>query len=257
MENNRHWISNDWIKLLGAVVILFLIIFSWFLPHTTASSLPPYPRAEAAWSYDAENLALLDAQGLPVYSLSDDKQRWQPIIPAAIEAELAEGHQLLQKVNGDWIILAADGSLQAQMTQNDSQWLLFPATEQPTATPLPSSTPTRVATLTSQTPTPILMSLPTSEVGYGCQTSVPSRLFVGDKVIALSNLYLRQVPYVADNVITYNIVGAELTIVDGPRCMPHEDGYYIWWLVESPYGQVGWSEETTLHSGEYLMEPIP
>jgi hypothetical protein len=103
--------------------------------------------------------------------------------------------------------------------------------------------------------------VPTSAVSgeidiENCPASAPSQLHVGDTAVALSNLYLRSVPYVGDNVITYNIVGAELQVVDGPLCKPHADGYYIWWLVESPYGLVGWTAETTLHTGEYLMVPV-
>ena len=258
MKNDSRWISYDWYKLIAALVLLFVLILSLALRTKPQTSLPPYPPADTAWHYDAENQALLDAQGTPAYVLTDDGLRWQPVIPPAIAADLPQGYQLMQKLNGDWVILSPDGQSLAQMTQKDTHWssmvLPMPPTETAQPTSEPTSTPLPTAT---QQATAQLMVLPTSLSGYGCQTSAPSQLAVGDTVVALSNLYMRKVPYVADNVITYNVVGAHLKIIDGPRCMPHEDGYYIWWLVESPYGIVGWSEETTLHSGEYLMEPVP
>ena len=92
---------------------------------------------------------------------------------------------------------------------------------------------------------------------FDCPSVSPSRLGVGDKAVTLINLYQRTAPYVADNVVTYNLAGAELTILDGPNVSAHEGGYYVWWLVKSPYGLVGWSAENTLTSGEYLMVPAP
>jgi hypothetical protein len=345
MKFFRNWITLDWVKLVVALILFFLIILFWTKPEDvrvySISSLPPYPSASFNWKM--EDGILINPNGNQVYALTEDGKRWQPVIPAEVLGQLPAKYEVLQSVDGEWIILDEKGVKLAGLDPVEHKWkavLRVPTTNptstrtavpsitdtsEPTLTPtitqtftetptstetaiptqtftntatktftatftatktktsLPSETPVPTSTFTlvpSWTPWPTSTSwptntpwptstrlpatatlVPTSAVSgeidiENCPASAPSQLHVGDTAVALSNLYLRSVPYVGDNVITYNIVGAELQVVDGPLCKPHADGYYIWWLVESPYGLVGWTAETTLHTGEYLMVPV-
>ena len=345
MKFFKNWITLDWVKLIITLILVFLMIIFWPKEENvqvyTISALPPYPSATFNWRLEEGNL--INPDGNYVYALTEDGKRWQPIIPPEVLSQLPAKYEVLQAVDGEWMILDQAGVKLAGLDPVEHKWkavlrvptktltftrTLIPSetntpepsltptitetftetptqtetptitqtftltasntftatfTETSTKTPVPSKTavPTKTFTLVpswtpwptstpwlTNTPWPTSTSIPatatlvpTSAVSgeidiANCPASAPSQLHVGDTAVALSNLYLRSVPYVGDNVITYNVVGAELEVLDGPLCKPHSDGYYIWWLVESPYGLVGWTAETTLHTGEYLMVPV-
>jgi hypothetical protein len=358
MKLFKNWITLDWVKLVVALTLFFLMILFWQekeeIQRISVSALPPYPESSFNWHFDFENTTLINPDGNKVYMLSEDGKRWQPIIPAEVLGQLPAKYEVLQAIDGEWMILDQAGAKLAGLDPVEHKWkavlrvptktLTFTRTPIPsetntlepsltptitetftetatrtetptitqtfthtvtntftatftvtnTKTPVPSKTaaptktavptkmavPTKTFTLVpSWTPWPTSTSWPTNkpwptsttipptktipptsalsgEIDIAdCPASAPSQLQVGDTAVAMSNLYLRTVPYVGDNVLTYNVVGAELQVIDGPLCKPHADGYYIWWLVESPYGLVGWTAETTLHTGEYLMIP--
>jgi hypothetical protein len=37
--------------------------------------------------------------------------------------------------------------------------------------------------------------------------------------------------------------------------MPYWTGAYLWWQIQLPDGNVGWSAEGSLHGSFYFMEP--
>ncbi|MBI9050798.1 MAG: hypothetical protein JEZ00_15365 [Anaerolineaceae bacterium] len=328
MKIFQRWITLDWVKLVIVLVLFFMMLLFGKEKQETqrisVSALPPYPASSFHWQFDIENATLRNPDGKSVYTLTEDGKRWQPIIPPEVQTQLPQKYEVLQGLNGEWVILDADGQKVAGLDASDHKWkavLRVPTktatdvptttpsdtpTEQPTSTFTVTMTPTETATATftetatstatntatftatipatattiptstatkvpSATLIPTRTMLPsatqvatalptasqTGEISMDvCPASAPSQLHVGDTAVAMANLYLRSVPYVADNVITYNVIGAQLEVMDGPLCKPHADGYYIWWLVKSPYGLVGWTAETTLHSGEYLMVPV-
>jgi hypothetical protein len=267
METKHTWTSYDWIKLLAALILLFLLILlvmhSYFVKSAPAQ-VPPYPAADFSWNEDKE--ILFNPQGTPVYMLTTDGKRWQPMIPAKVQTQLPQQVQLYQNTSGDWIILDEKGQILATLNHITQQWQvkLNLAELAPSATLLPTATPTKAPTNTatllpqnSATPTPTEALQPTGTVIAGCPVSMASQLAIGDTAVARANVYLRRTPYVGDNVISYNVVGAKFLVLDGPQCVAHDNGYYIWWLVESPYGQIGWSAENTLFGKENLLVPLP
>jgi hypothetical protein len=265
MNNEKRWIAYDWIKLVVALSLLLVVVNflapSFLVKATPTASLPPYPPADFSWQLDTVHTQLLDPQGVPVYALTEDELRWQPLLSPHLLEILPQEVQMLQTSAGDWIIQGMEGKKLAEMKHATHLWQVAQVEAQvlPTATMQASQTPTSLpptATPQAATAAPLISFLPTM-TDYDCPMSLPSQLVVGELVVAQANIYMRSAPYIADNVITYHLAGTELTVLDGPECVAHGDGYYLWWLVEGPYGLIGWSAENTLTSGDYLMVPAP
>jgi len=134
----------------------------------------------------------------------------------------------------------------------------------PTNTPLPTSTPTPEPTNTPEpikspdpetSPTPVVES--PSEPGEVCAKLAPPQLQVGMKAIIQRRLNFRSSPGIKNNWILTNTPGTQVEVVGGPTCTRYEDGIaYLWWQIELPNGQVGWSAEASAHGYLYFMEPV-
>jgi hypothetical protein len=79
---------------------------------------------------------------------------------------------------------------------------------------------------------------------------------VGTNARILRRLNFRSSPGIRDNWILTNIPGTPVEIVEGPECIPHLWGAYLWWLIQLPDGRIGWSAEGSLHGTFYFMEPM-
>jgi hypothetical protein len=139
-----------------------------------------------------------------------------------------------------------------------------PATQ--TASPSPAPTATETAASTETLPPPTATPAPTAtailatggktEVA-SCQTSLPSRLSVGQTAEVLRNLNLRAEPSIGAAILGTSLPGRRVEILDGPVCTPQGDRAYLWWKVRRADGSEGWSAETALLEAAYFLNPVP
>jgi cytoskeletal protein RodZ len=128
----------------------------------------------------------------------------------------------------------------------------------PTASVQPS--PTQIFTPTS-TGTPVSEATATQIVGtpsgtYTCESALSrSRLQVGGNAMILRRLNFRSSPGIQNNWLQTNLPGTQVEVLDGPTCLPHFIGAYVWWQIRLPDGQVGWSAEISLLGRFYFIEP--
>jgi len=72
----------------------------------------------------------------------------------------------------------------------------------------------------------------------------------------IRRLNFRSSPGIQNNWLQTNIPGTQVEIVDGPTCLPHFMGAYVWWQIKLPDGQIGWSAEASAFGGFYFIEPV-
>jgi hypothetical protein len=141
-----------------------------------------------------------------------------------------------------------------------------------TATPTPFSEPSPTASVQpspTQISTPTSTGTPISEPTATQITETPSsadvceaamsrsRLQVGENATILRRLNFRSSPGIQNNWLQTNLPGTQVEIIDGPTCLPHFIGAYVWWQIKLPDGQIGWSAEASLFGRFYFMEPNP
>lgn len=158
--------------------------------------------------------------------------------------------------------------------------LLVPTTEEPTDEPtLPAPisptvmTPTPTATASPEeppapvtdtpapapvtdTPTPTPAPAPEPAPDTTCNTSMPSRLSVGQAARTLVNLNMRSGPDIKAPLVQTNRAGNRVEIIGGPQCNPQGDRAYLWWQIRLGDGKEGWSAETPLIQMNYFLEPL-
>lgn len=137
-----------------------------------------------------------------------------------------------------------------------------------TVTPVLIPSPTRTSTSVpptsipspTQSPVPAPSSTPIVEVPSDtevCDAATSrSRLQVGRNAIILRRLNFRTSPGIRNNWILTNIPGTQVEIIDGPVCLPHFIGAYLWWQIKLPDGRLGWSAEASLFGKFYFIEPV-
>lgn len=117
-----------------------------------------------------------------------------------------------------------------------------------TARPQPTVAPTSTGTPVSQ---------PTPSGTYTCESALSrSRLQVGGNARIIRRLNFRSSPGIQNNWLRTNLPGTQVEVLDGPVCLPHFNGAYVWWQIRLPDGQVGWSAEVSLLGRFYFMEPV-
>jgi hypothetical protein len=131
-----------------------------------------------------------------------------------------------------------------------------------TAAPeLPAPTTTRAVEPTSPaaeqdaSTTPLQADEPATPEA-GCPLAMPTRLKVGDQVRVVSPLHMRSAPEISSNLVQTNQAGTQLEIIEGPVCMPFQNGAHLWWKVLRQDGASGWSAEGTANGSAYFMEPL-
>jgi hypothetical protein len=70
-------------------------------------------------------------------------------------------------------------------------------------------------------------------------------------------LNFRSSPGIANNWLRTNLPGTKVEVIGGPECSPHVAGAYVWWQINLPDGQMGWSAEASQFGSFYFMEPMP
>ena len=133
-------------------------------------------------------------------------------------------------------------TLEATATPTSSDVALSPT---PTVTESPAAETTDLATVT-----------PVPEGTAACNTSVPSRLSVGDTARVVQRLNMRDAASITAPILQTNSIDTQAEIIGGPVCTPVGDRAYLWWQIRLANGAEGWSAESPLNEATYLLEPI-
>ena len=118
-----------------------------------------------------------------------------------------------------------------------------------TLTPISAATEAATATAAQATPGPAQNAT--------CNTSVPSRLSVGQKARVLQRLNMRSNAAISASLIKTNPTNTQVDIIGGPVCTPVGDHAYLWWQIRLADGSEGWSAESPLNHASYFLEPLP
>ena len=123
-----------------------------------------------------------------------------------------------------------------------------------TATPRSTETPATLPTAIDSSATP---SEETSAEVADCEAISRSQLQVGSTAVINRRLNFRSSPGIGKNLILTNVPGTRVEVVGGPACTHYRNGgAYLWWKIELPDGQIGWSAEASAFGTFYFMEPI-
>jgi hypothetical protein len=131
-----------------------------------------------------------------------------------------------------------------------------PASPTPTAAAL-TVTPTAVATEAATNVTATPTAAGQSNGSSSCNTSVPSRLSVGQTARIVTRLNMRNDASINAALIQTNPTNTQVEIIGDPVCETVGDRAYLWWQIRLPDGTEGWSAETQLNNPSYFLEPIP
>lgn len=127
-----------------------------------------------------------------------------------------------------------------------------------TATSMPISTDTPVP-LPTESPVPETLPAPIIEIPSDqnvCEAVSRSQLQVGMKATIVRRLNFRSSPGIFNNWILTNDPNTEVEIIGGPSCTRYQNGgAYLWWQIQLPNGQIGWSAEASAFGAFYFMEP--
>jgi hypothetical protein len=138
-------------------------------------------------------------------------------------------------------------------------------TAAPSASPTAQATGTPTAVSTTETTTPIAAGVtatptneaaPTQAQNAACNTSVPSRLSVGQSARVIQRLNMRAEASIDASLIQTNPTNTQVEIIGGPVCTPVGERAYLWWQIRLPDGSEGWSAESPLNDAIYFLEPI-
>ena len=257
MNKKSGFIPYDGFKLVVAIILLIIIFGLWMTstngkgappppmveenaeiaeasptqappptPQPTEAveeevKLPPFPEPSDGLSYDVESGFVVDADGNPLYQLSEDGTGWIPIVPDEMQSmELsAEGEE--------WILSDDEGKKYAWDAATHS-WVEVPQEE--------------VAEEAAST--------------VECEGAAPSQLISGGEAEVLSNVNFRSSPGVGDNWIATLQSGSRLKVLGETACIPYGSGAYLWWLLEREDGSTGWTAEAPITSANYFIQPV-
>ena len=261
MENKNRISLYDFIKLAFVLVLVsFVIVIAQPAERpvqVAETNLPEFPPANFEWEYDPTTHELMNPQGVQLYRLGPDGTFWQPVIPASVSLQLPGGYRRRQNNQGGWQIFDSSGAIVASWNAVEFRWvmgLIRTATPlRPTATPELSATPTLRPTLT---PRPTLTGTATATATQSCNTPVETRLTAGQPARVVINLNLHTIPEMTDNVFGASPALAIVDVLQGPLCVPYQDGAYWWWEIRNEKGVTGWSVEATLSGEEYFLAPL-
>jgi hypothetical protein len=124
-----------------------------------------------------------------------------------------------------------------------------PTTAAPTLTPTAATTEAATVTPESATATP-------QAQGTSCNTSMPSRLSVGQTARVLQRLNMRRDASITAPILLTSPIDTQVQIIGGPVCTPVGDHAYLWWQIRQGSGAEGWSAEMPLNEATYFLEPV-
>jgi hypothetical protein len=201
-----------------------------------AQELPELPAAGGRLVLNAERNALADLLGEVIYTLSENVEKWVPVIKPTFEKELPDGYLLTEDENGTWAILASSGEVLFIFNQQNFGW-----------------------DMQDQPPVENTESEVMSEPLLSCPLANPVRISgMGQKVRVINAVIpLRASPAVnSRNILMPLVQGTNLEVVGGPVCTPYLDGANVWWIVRAPDGLKGYAAEGSAASATYYLTPI-
>lgn len=195
-----------------------------------------------------------------------------PAAPAPVEGDVGPGptdapQPLLETEVASEVVESATPSLPAATDT--------PITEPPTVTAVPTesesaptataapaeseSAPTATAASTESESTPTATPDTAGDAVSSddtCNTSVPSRLSVGEMAQVVQRLNMRSDASITAPILRTNPINTQVEIIGGPVCTPVGDNAYLWWQIRLQDGSEGWSAEAPLIDAIYLLEPV-
>ncbi|HSL42476.1 MAG TPA: SH3 domain-containing protein [Anaerolineales bacterium] len=130
-----------------------------------------------------------------------------------------------------------------------------PTASELTTTPATASPTITLAATEPPTITPE-QATPTTAQSVSCNTTMPSRLNVGQMARLLRTLSMRSDASIDAPLVQTNLANTQVEIIGGPVCTPVGDGAYLWWQIRLPSGTEGWSVESSLNEASYFLEPV-
>ena len=210
---------------LTVTIILVVILVLMLLRGCATTPAPVFPLENTSVSEPTENVAL----------------------PAQTETELAT-----DTPEDDTPSPAATG------TPTSADATLTPTSQPETETATPTvdaALSTAVTTLPAPTATEVAAATPSGAQNASCNTSVPSRLEVGQTARVVQRLNMRAAASITAPIVQTNAVNRQVEIIGGPVCQPMGERAYLWWQIRLPDGAEGWSAESPLNEATYLLEP--
>lgn len=161
----------------------------------------------------------------------------QTIVPAPISAETTAAPEVTETIT------PPDVPTEIEPTAT-------PTTADVTETPETEATEPPTAAPEEATPTPEAQDV-------SCNTSVPSRLSVGQTARVVQRLNMRREASITAPLIQTNATNTQVEVIGGPVCTPVGDSAYQWWQIRLADGAEGWSAESPLNEATYFLEPVP
>lgn len=152
---------------------------------------------------------------------------------------------------------STEATLVVEVTETPTPSLVPTAIEptKPPITTTPITTPT--AATTEPPATTLEQATPTQAQNATCNTSVPSRLSVGQTAQVVRRLNMRSDASIDAPITQTNPINTQVEIIGGAVCTPVGDHAYLWWQIRLANGAEGWSAESPLDQASYFLEPIP
>jgi hypothetical protein len=265
MENKYRISGYDFIKLAFALAVIVFLYVAFRPPEqanpVAETILPAYPPANFEWEYDPATRELLNPQGVQLYRLAADDVTWQPMIPATLSLQLPTEYRLVQNSQRSWQILDAVGTVVSSWDSTNFRWIMglipTPTRTKPAPTELSTATLTPIIPTMTLSPTAQLTkSGPTQTPTQSCTNAVETRLTAGQDAQVLINLNLHTGPEMGNNVFDSTPAGDIVDLLQGPICVPYQNGAYWWWEIRNAEGITGWSVEATLNGAVYFLGPL-
>ena len=118
-------------------------------------------------------------------------------------------------------------------------------------------TPTAASAAKEQPPTPLPdAASPAPDQNASCNTSLPSRLSVGQTARVVQRLNMRSEASITAAILRTNPIGTQVEIIGGPVCTPVGRVAYRWWQIRLADGAEGWSTESQIKQANYFLEPV-
>ena len=200
--------------------------------------LPPFPVSDGSLTLDAEGSGLLDVNGVKRFKLSDDKQRWEPLISNDILNKLPEDYALTSDESNVWYIKEGAGNALYSFDLKKLEWIMMSEEAEG------------------------VESAPFSDDGeaiVACEGANPARLTaIGSRVEVVNAMIpLRLTPNAeSGNILQPLPEGMELEITKLPVCTQLLSGANLWWGVRTDSGLEGWAAEASAITDIYYLQEI-
>jgi hypothetical protein len=205
-------------------------------PTPALTALPLLHDAPETLSLNPETKTLETSDGVPVYRFDEEMGEWVPVIPDEL-ANTLDTDSELQSLTDGWVIESPNGEPAYLWDPETLSWK-------------------EVILETAETEETESEPVPEPEMEIDCPLAKPSRLVAGSNGVVTAPLNIRSSPGIANNLLFTMSPGTELKIIGNPICLPQYKGAYLWWQVEIPGVQIGWSAEAPQNEDFYFIDPL-